>query len=231
MSAQRRRHLIDLAGRCRVPVLEDDAYGLLNYGSPPPPPLASMDRAGIVIYLSTLSKMLCPGLRLGWMAVPPEFSRLVSGAKQLTDLHTNNLLQRAVDLYIRKGLLQQHLEEVKPAYTIKRDTMIKTLEEYAPPGVSWNRPQGGFYIWASLPGNLSSVQLLQEAVKKRVSFVAGPAFHPNGEGSNMLRLNFTYAPAGAVKHGIKTLCVVIKELLERDSRAEAVFRKEYIPIV
>ncbi|KJS67278.1 MAG: hypothetical protein JL50_07815 [Peptococcaceae bacterium BICA1-7] len=231
MSIERRRHLIDLACRYRVPVLEDDAYGLLNYGSPTPPPLASMDKSGIVIYLCTLSKILCPGLRLGWMAVPPEFARIVSAAKQLTDLHTNNLLQRAIDLYLRKGLLQQHLEGVKQTYILKRDTMLKTFEEYAPGGVSWNRPEGGFYIWASLPGAMSSVNLLQEAVKKKVSFVAGPVFYPNGEGANMLRLNFTHAPAGAIKHGIKTLCVVIRELQERNSRAGTVSRREFIPIV
>lgn len=231
MSDQRRRHLIDLAAKYRVPVLEDDAYGLLDYGISPPPALASMDKAGTVIYLGTMSKILCPGIRLGWMAVPPEFARLASAAKQLTDLHTNNILQRVVDLYLRKGLLQQHLAEVKPKYIIKRDTMINTLEEYAPAGVSWNRPEGGFYIWASLPENLSAVHLLQEAVKKRVSFVAGPVFYPNREGSNMLRLNFTHAPAGAIKHGIKTLCAAIREMQERAGRADEELRREFIPIV
>ncbi|MFZ5643776.1 MAG: PLP-dependent aminotransferase family protein [Bacillota bacterium] len=231
MSVPRRKQLVDLATRHHIPILEDDAYGLMYYGSPPPPPLASMDTSGVVIYLSTLSKILCPGLRLGWMAVPPDLARLVSAAKQLSDLHTNNLMQRMTDLYIRRGLFEKHLAKVKKNYIIKRDTMLGALDEFAPRGVSWNRPDGGFYIWASLPEGLSAVGLLQEAVKRKVSFVAGPVFFPNGEGANKLRLNFTYAQPGSIREGIKTLCGVIRDM-QAGSRDKGIYPgRELIPIV
>lgn len=231
MSLSRRKTLLELAARHQVPVLEDDAYSLLHFGSPPPPPLASMDRTGTVIYLSTTSKMLCPGLRLGWMAVPPDLARLVAAAKQLSDLHNNNLIQRMVDLYIRRGLLEKHLELVRDKYSAKRDVMISALEKYAPGGMSWTRPGGGFYVWVSLPGHLSATRLLQEAVEKKVSFVAGPAFYCTARGGDRFRLNYTYAPPELIRQGIKTLCRVIREAGARTGEAGISPNREIIPLV
>ncbi|MFZ5647447.1 MAG: PLP-dependent aminotransferase family protein [Bacillota bacterium] len=212
MSTGRRRRLLELAARYQVPILEDDAYGYLHYGSPPPPPLKSMDGSGLVVYLGSMSKILSCGIRLGWMAVPPDLARLVTAAKQLTDLHTNNLSQRVADIYIRRGLLEKHIFRVREQNRIKRDTMLHALEEFAPGGLSWHRPDGGLYVWASLPGSLSAVRLLQEAVERKVSFVAGPVFYSNGEGQNKIRLNFTYAAPEMIRKGIKILCGTIKDL-------------------
>lgn len=231
MSLSRRKTLLELAGRYQVPVLEDDAYGLLYFDRPPAPPLASMDRSGTVIYLSTMSKLLCPGLRLGWMAVPPDLVRLVAAAKQLADLHSNNLVQRMVDIYYRRGLLEEHLARVRERYAAGRDAMIGALTQYAPQGMSWNSPGGGFYVWASLPGNLSATRLLQEAVERKVSFVAGPAFYCSGRGGNRIRLNFTYAPPDLIHQGIRILCRVIKDGMGRAGEVRSATDKEVLPLV
>lgn len=231
MSEPRRQRLLELAGRYQVPVLEDDAYGLVYFESNSPPPLAAMDNYGIVIYLSTMSKILCPGLRLGWMAVPPDLVKLVSAAKQLMDLHNNNLTQRMVDIFIRRGLLEKHLVSVREKYMEKRDTMLKALERYAPEGMRWNTPGGGFYIWASLPQNISAIRLLQEAVERKVSFVAGPSFYCNSDGRNKIRLNYTYAGQDSIHEGIKILCGVIREQMTRIGSQPLTASKELIPIV
>lgn len=231
MSLSRRKHLLELANRYQVPVLEDDAYGLLYYEKPPLPPLAAMDRTGTVIYINTLSKTLCPGLRLGWMAVPPDLVKLVAAAKQLVDLHSNNLVQRMVDIYYRKGLLEKHWVRVRGKYAIRRDAMLHALEQYAPEGMSWNRPGGGFYVWASLPENISAIRLLQEAVEKKVSFVAGPAFYCSGEGRNKIRLNFTYETPESIGQGIKILCKVIRDLTVKVSGVRSTAKQEIMPLV
>jgi len=230
MSMPRRKRLLELAARYQVPVLEDDVYGFLNYGSAPPPPLAAMDRWGTVIYLNSMSKIMCCGIRLGWMAVPPDLVRLLSAAKQLTDLHTNNLIQRAADLYCRRGLLEKHLAGIRELNKIKRDAMLDSLDEYSPEGFSWHCPDGGFYVWATLPENVSAVKLLQEAVERKVSFVAGQVFYSSGEGHNKIRLNFTYAAPDMIRQGIKILCATIRELQSRD-RSRRPSGREAIPIV
>ncbi|MCL4440390.1 MAG: PLP-dependent aminotransferase family protein, partial [Firmicutes bacterium] len=231
MSADRRKRLLELASRYQVPVLEDDAYGNLHYGSPPPPPLKSMDRSGLVVYLSSMSKILSCGLRLGWMAVPPDLARLVTAAKQLTDLHTNNLSQRVADLFIRRGLLEKHMALMRERNMLKRDTMLKALEEFAPGGLSWHSPEGGFYVWATLPGSLSAFRLLQEAVDRKVSFVAGPVFYPTGGGQNKIRLNFTYASPEMIRKGIRILCGAVRDLQAREKETNTPPGREMILIV
>ncbi|MCL6478428.1 MAG: PLP-dependent aminotransferase family protein [Peptococcaceae bacterium] len=231
MSMSRRKALLELAVRHQVPLLEDDAYGLLYFDHPPAPPLASMDKTGTVIYLGTMSKLVSPGLRLGWMAAPPDLVRLVTAAKQLTDLHSNNLVQRMVDLYCRRGLLEKHLVRVRERYRAGRDAMIGALSRFAPQEMSWNNPAGGFYVWVSLPGNLSATKLLQEAVEKKVSFVAGPAFYCNGRGDNRIRLNYTYASPDLIQQGIKILCRVIRDAMGRAGEARNTAGREILPLV
>ncbi len=230
MSMARRQRLLELASKYHVPVVEDDAYGLISFEGASPPTLASMDRSGLVIYLSTISKVLCPGLRVGWMVAPADLSVLASAAKQLSDLHSNNLAQRMVDLYYRKGLFDQRLPRVKEVYRSKRDTMLAALEQYAPRKMSWNIPGGGLYVWATLPEKVSSMRLLQEAVKRKVSFVAGHAFYCSGGGSNKIRLNFTYPPVELINQGIKTLCALIKEMVAESGEKNTAAR-DIMPIV
>ncbi len=214
MSMERRQRLLEIAGKHHIPIIEDDAYGLLNYGESETPALKSLDKHGNVVYVSSMSKMLCPGLRLGWMATPPSLTPFVAAGKQLTNLHTNNVLQRMVDLFYREGHLQDHIIRSRRYYSDKLHLMLAALEKHAPRGLQWNKPTGGFYIWATLPENLSAIQVLQEAVKNKVSFVAGPVFYHNSDGHNKIRLNFSYTKPELINEGIKTLCYIIKNSLK-----------------
>lgn len=231
MSAARRKALLALAGRYHVPILEDDPYGMIYYGERPDPPLACDDRTGTVIYLSTASKVLCSGLRLGWMVAPPDLVRLVTAAKQMVDLHNNNLVQRMVDVYLRRGLLAGHLERVRGQYKAKRDAMIAALEKHAPRGVSWTSPGGGFYVWVTLPDNVFATKLLREAVERKVSFVAGPAFFCNGRGENRLRLNFTFSSPEMIQQGVKTICRLIRDAGARGGDRKVYSGEEILPVV
>ncbi|HEX3030990.1 MAG TPA: PLP-dependent aminotransferase family protein [Bacillota bacterium] len=210
MSLERRQRLLKLAGKYHVPILEDDAYGYLSYGSSTVPTLKSMDNTGIVIYLSTMSKILCPGLRLGWMVTPVGLTQYVVAGKQLTNLHSNNVTQRLVDLFYRKGYLQDQVLKSRDCYRNKLNLMLKALKQYAPEGMSWCEPEGGFYIWVSLPENLSAIQVLQEAINNNVAIVAGPVFFHCNEGHNHIRLNFSYIKPEQIDEGIRILCRVIK---------------------
>lgn len=231
MSMSRRKHLVELANRYQVPVVEEDPYGLLHFGNPPAPPLASMDKTGTVIYLNSMSKILCSGLRLGWMTAPPDLVKLVSAAKQLVDLHNNNLIQHVVDIYCRRGFLERHLRMIREKYMMKRDAMLDALERYAPEGMSWNRPEGGYYIWVTLPGNLSATRLLQEAAERKVFFVVGPVFYHSAEGRNKMRLNFTYASPDLVYRGTKILCQTVRDLHAKVSELKSAVSQEMVPIV
>lgn len=231
MSMVRRRRLLELASRYQVPIVEDDPYGLLNYGAPGLPPLKALDTAGIVIYLGTMSKILSPGIRVGWMAAPDGLINLVIAAKQLIDLHNNNLVQRMVDLFYRRGLLDRHLTAIKNNYRLKRDAMLGALGEYAPEGMSWNHPEGGFFVWATLPPNVPALRLLQEAITNKITFVAGPAFYSSIEGQNKLRLNFTFSSPDSIRQGIQTLCRLTAELSARFSGLERATAQDCRPIV
>lgn len=231
MSLARRKHLLDLANRYQVPILEDDAYGLLHFEKPALPALKSMDTTGIVIYLSTMSKILCPGLRIGWVAAPQGLVKLIAAAKQLTDLHNNNLLQRMIDIFYRRGLLEKHLDVVREKYLVKRNVMLYALEQFAPREITWTKPDGGLYIWVSLPENLSAVKLLEEGLAQNISFVAGPAFYSSEGGQNKLRLNFTYSSPEMIQQGIKTLCKIINNFQINLKGTERSTFQETIPIV
>ncbi|NPV93060.1 MAG: PLP-dependent aminotransferase family protein [Firmicutes bacterium] len=218
LELERRKTLLDLAYRYQVPILEDDPYGELYYEGRGPRPLKSMDQSGYVIYLSTISKMLFPGLRVGWMAAPRPVVQQFAMVKQLIDLHTNNLAQMSVDMFLRQGRLWPHLDRLRSEYAKHRDTMLRALERHAPPGVEWNRPEGGFYIWCRLPSSLNSNKLLIRASDRGVSFVPGEPFFSGGMGRNCLRLNFTYPSRESIEQGIAVLMEVIREArLEADA--------------
>jgi len=222
---------LQIANRNHVPILEDDPYGLICFDNQPIPALKALDTTESVIYLSTFSKVIANGIRLGWMVVPPELTRIVSAAKQINDLHSSNLIQRMMDVYCRKGFFEQQIVDIRAKYKLKRDTMLKALEKYAPEGMSWNTPQGGFFVWATLPEELSAIKVLEEAVNNKVSFVAGPVFYINENGSRKIRLNYSYASLEDINRGIKILCNLIEGMKKKFAKNRKVFEKEYLPIV
>ena len=209
----RRKHLVELASKHNVIILEDDAYGDLCYEGHPVPMLKSMDNDGYVIYLSTFSKNIYSGLRLGWMAAHKKMVKEFASAKQLMDLHSNSLSQWIVERFIESGSLESHLIETCSEYRNRRDLMHQALSKYAPKDLIWNIPTGGYYLWCRLPDGVSASKLVSKAGDYKVSFVPGSPFFASGQGDDYIRLNFTFAPVNDIDKGIKRLCTAMNELL------------------
>jgi 2-aminoadipate transaminase len=222
ISLERRKKIVELADRYGVPIIEDDPYGQLRFEGNHIPPIVVLDNqtrtknrcyAGNVIYLSTFSKILAPGLRLAWVIAPPEVIRKLVQAKQGADLHTATFNQVVAYEVGRGGFIDQHVLTIRKVYRERRDVMLEALEEHMPPGVRWTHPQGGLFLWATLPEGMSSADLLLKAVEQKVAFVPGASFHPCGGGENTLRLNFSYSSPGLINEGISRLGMVVKKVI------------------
>ncbi|WP_297497899.1 PLP-dependent aminotransferase family protein [Thermococcus sp.] len=211
MSLERRKKLIELAREYEFIIVEDNPYSELRYSGEPIPPIKHFDDEGRVIYLGTFSKILAPGLRLGWISAHPHFIRKMEIAKQSIDLCTNTLGQAIAWKYVEDGHLDKHIPEIIEFYKPRRDAMLKALEEFMPEGVEWTRPDGGMFVWVTLPGGIDSKLMLEKAVSKGVAYVPGEAFFAHREVKNTLRLNFTYVPEEKIREGIKRLAEVIEE--------------------
>ena len=236
--AEGRRHeLVMLADRYGIPIIEDDPYGQLRYEGEHLTPLIVLDRQnmrrdngysmGNVIYLSTFSKTLAPGLRLGWIVAPPEVITKLVQLKQGADLHTSTFTQIVAYEVARDNFLDEHIKLIRRVYGERRDVMLQALEENFPPEVTWTRPQGGLFLWVSLPAGMDCHQLFEAALKENVAFVPGDSFYAaNGyadEGRRHLRLNFSNAKPEQIREGIRRLSVAIKNQLAR-LRPETVVR-------
>ena len=230
MSMRRRRELLSLAARYRVPILEDDAYGELSYDHEPLPTLKSMDRDGHVIYLSTFSKAVYSGLRIGWMIGHAKLIKRVVSVKQTADLHSSSLSQYLLEPFLDRGFAH-HIEKMRVEYREKRDLMCDALERYAPDGVAWNRPVGGYYIWAVLPPGADVALLLRKSAEQGVAFVPGYAFYHDGRATETIRLNFTGASVTEIPEGIRRLCVALRETLDESLPPAAGDNFEVRPIV
>jgi DNA-binding transcriptional MocR family regulator len=220
MAPKRRLQLLELARRHRLPIVEDDPYGELYYTSPAPSPLLALDQNGYVIYLSTFSKILFPGLRLGWVAAPRPVVERLSQIKQLADLHCSTLIQGVAHEFCQRGALDEHLDRVRDPYRQRRDAMLAALAEVAPTGLEWDDPQGGFNLWCRLPSGLKARQLMAEAARQRVAIVPGEVFYPDGGGQEEMRLNFSCLPIAQIEEGIQRLGLALTALLKKRKRAE-----------
>lgn len=221
LSLERRRRLVALASRHGIPIVEDDPYGQLRYEGHHLPSLVKVDaeyhgcahgeRAfrGGVLYLGTLSKTLAPGLRLGWVVAPVEVIQRLVRLKQGTDLHTSTFVQMLAYEVARGGFLDRHVRVIRKVYGDRRDAMLRALKIHFPPGVRWTHPQGGLFLWVTLPPGLDSAELLEEALKEKVAFVPGAPFFPCGGGANTLRLNFSYCNPQKIEEGIRRLGAVL----------------------
>jgi 2-aminoadipate transaminase len=227
--AEGRRHeLVLLAERFGIPIIEDDPYGQLRYEGEHLTPLVALDREnlrrrdrgysiGNVIYLSTFSKTLSPGLRLGWIVAPPEVIVKLVQLKQGADLHTSTFVQMVAHEVAKDDFLNEHIKVIRRVYGERRDVMLQALEEYFPPEVSWTRPLGGLFLWVTLPMGMDSHRLFESALKENVAFVPGDSFYSgNGfasEGLRHFRLNFSNAEPEKIREGIRRLSVAIKNQL------------------
>ncbi|HMM42470.1 MAG TPA: PLP-dependent aminotransferase family protein, partial [Thermomicrobiales bacterium] len=221
LSMGRRLRLLDLAARYQIPVVEDDPYGALRYDGRTLPTLAAIDQAegrANVIYLSTVSKMLFPGFRIGWVSAPKPVAERLTLMKQLVDLDTNALAQRAVWAFFSRGLLDQHLARVNAAYPKRRDRMLAALEEFCGDLVTANRPEGGIYLWCRLAEGIRVRDLLPEAAHEGVVFAPGESFHvdaASGRGRYDMRLNFTLPAEAEIDEGIRRLSAAVHRLADR----------------
>ncbi|MGQ9553780.1 MAG: MocR-like pyridoxine biosynthesis transcription factor PdxR [Anaerolineae bacterium] len=212
LSGERRKRLLSLAQRYQVPILEDDLYGDFSYGASPPAPIRALDANGYVLYLGSLSPLLGSGLRLGWLLVPPAVTEPLLALRQAMDLHPNNFVQAVVRELIADGSLEAHLEWVRRVYARRRDAIVSALQQHMPAEVRWHNPEGGFFIWCSLPEPLTGRQLLEEAAATGVVFVPGELFFPNGNGERFLRLNFAHLPEEDVEEGVRRLASALRRL-------------------
>ena len=206
LDGQRRRRLISLAGRFDVPVLEDDYVGDIRYEGHAQPTLKSLDPDGRVIYMSTFSKMLIPGLRVGFVVADgPVYGHLLR-SKRCHDLATCNLIQRALKDYVSVGRYAAHLQRSCTLYRRRRDAMLAALERHMPDGSSWVRPKGGLFVWARLPEGMQASELLPKACGEGMIFAPGGNFHLDpAEGEGCMRLNFASNSAEVIEEGIRRL--------------------------
>jgi 2-aminoadipate transaminase len=212
MAVERRRELLECSQAYDLPLVEDDPYSELRYDGDPVPALRALPGGEDVIHVGTFSKVLSPGLRLGWAVAPrPVLERMVL-AKQGADLHTDSLAQRAALRFCRDNDLDAHVLELCAAYRQRRDAMLAALGEQMPAGTTWTRPEGGMFTWATLPEGIDAGALLAEAVVRRVAFVPGSAFHADGGGAGTLRLNFTNCPPDVIREGVGRLAAALSSL-------------------
>ncbi len=223
LNLERRKKVIELADKYGVPIVEDDPYGQLRYEGEHLPSIVHLDSefrghdggcySGNVIYLSTFSKLLAPGLRLAWMIAPEKVIRKFVLTKQAADLHTASFNQYVAYEVGKGGFLDEHVKVIRAVYKERRDVMLEMMEEMFPPEVHWTRPAGGMFLWGIMPENLDAAEVLKVALERKVAFVPGGAFHANGGGLNTMRLNFSYSRPEVIREGITRLGVTLKEAL------------------
>jgi 2-aminoadipate transaminase len=218
LAPARRRKLIELAARYQMLIVEDDPYGELAYDGPRTTPLAAIDaelhgELRHVIYLSTLSKQLSPGMRVGWVAAPPALIGRMAHAKQGMDLHSSSMAQAVAYEACRDGLLERHIPLIRSVYRARRDAMCAALEAHMPPQVKWNKPTGGMFVWLTLPAQIDTTSLLHTSLEHYVAFVPGTTFFANGGGQNTMRLNFSHPTSERITEGVKRLAAAIREAL------------------
>ncbi len=211
MSLERRKRLIELAREYDFLIVEDSPYSELRYSGEPIPPIKHFDDEGRVLYLGTFSKIFAPGFRLGWIAAHPHFIRKIEIAKQAVDLCANPFGQVIAWKYVADGHLDRHIPKVIEFYRPRRDAMLEALEEYMPEGVKWTKPDGGMFIWVTLPEGIDTKLMAEKAIRKGVAYVPGEAFFAHRDVKNTMRLNFTYVPEDKIRDGVKRLAEVIEE--------------------
>ena len=227
LSLARRRRLVELANHYGAPIVEDDPYGQLRFEGDHLPPLVQIDAewhgcakgddfTGDVLYLSTLSKTLAPGLRIAWVVAPESVITRLVQMKQGADLHSSTFCQMVAYEVAKDGFLDRHVRTIRELYRERRDAMLDALGRHLPPEAGWTKPQGGLFLWLTLPEGFDSAHLLKEALgQEREAFVPGASFFPRGGGERTCRLNFSYVGPDRIDEGIRRLGSVIKRNLVR----------------
>lgn len=212
LSVERRQELVETCARLGVPLIEDDPYGSLSYRGAPSPKMVTMNPDG-VIYMGSFSKVLTPGIRLGYVCAPLPLVRRLELAKQAADLHTAQLTQMVVHEVVKDGFLDQHIPTIRQLYGEQCQVMLDAMQEHFPAGVSWTKPEGGMFIWVTLPQQIDAMKLLEQSLAARVAFVPGAPFYANDPATNTLRLSFVTVPPERIREGIAVLGKLIAGML------------------
>jgi len=213
MSEKRRKKIIDIANDYDLVIVEDDPYGKLAYDIDHIKPIKAYDDEGRVIYMSTFSKILAPGFRLAWTVASDELTRKMVICKQALDLCTNTFTQFIANEFLRQGSLDLHIMKICQMYRPKRDIMVKSIQSYFPEGYTCNKPKGGMFTWVTFPEGIATETMFLDAIKHKVAYVHGKAFHVDGGGARSLRLNFSYSSDEKIEEGIKRLGKVVEDRL------------------
>jgi 2-aminoadipate transaminase len=214
LSFERRLRLVELARRHEVLIAEDNPYGLLRYEGKQLPPLYQLEGGDYVIYVGTLSKILSPGIRLGWAVAPPPVMEKIVLGKQVSDLCTSTLTQYFVREYFEEGHWQDYVRSLCDLYSARRDAMLDALQRHFPPQAQWTHPQGGLFVWATLPDYIDTTDLLAKALRENVAFVPGQAAYVDGRGGSSMRLNFSASSEEQIDEGVRRIGQVIWEQVE-----------------
>ena len=214
MSESRRKQLVDIASEYDLIIIEDDPYEKLNYDADHIKPIKTFDDEGHVIFMSTFSKILSPGFRLAWTIASDELTRKLEICKQALDLCTNTFTQFIVSEFMRRGSMDLHIMKINEMYKPKRDLMMDAMEKYFPEGYVCNKPKGGMFAWVTLPEGIDTEIMFLDAIKNKVAYVHGKAFHVDGGGGRSMRLNFSYSSNDQIVEGMKRLASVIERKLE-----------------
>lgn len=211
---ERRLEIIRIAERHNLLIVEDSPYRDIRFNGEPQPLMYGLDNSGLVITLHTFSKTFAPGFRIAWVLAHPDIIDKIVTAKQAADLCSPVILQKVAARYIEKGLLDVNLVKIIDLYRERRDFMIKCLTEFMPEDIKWTKPDGGLFLFVTLPPSIDAARLLERAIKKNVAFVCGSVFFCNNEGHNTMRINFSYSNAKDTHEGVRRLAEAVREEMQ-----------------
>ena len=225
MAAERRRELLQIAREYDLIIIEDNPYGMLRFEGEPLPSLSAIEKeeeSGVdrVVYLGTFSKIFAPGVRLGWVHAQPGILHKINVGKQGADLCSSNLSQMMISSYFQHADWRGYVKRITGVYRERRNAMLDALAEFMPKEVHWTHPEGGLFVWATMPSYLDATNMLPRAISRNVAYVPGEGFYAGGEGKNCMRLNFSFVEPERIRRGIELLAEVIRDHMELRSDLE-----------
>ena len=214
-SLERRHKFMEVVNKYNLPVLEDNPYGELRFEGESLPSIKSFDEAGNILCTGSFSKIFCPGFRIGWIAGDKEIIRKYVLVKQGTDLQCNTIAQMTIAEYLKRYDIDKHIAKIVEVYRKRRNVAIESIERYFPDTIKFTRPEGGLFTWIELPEGISARDVLVRSLEKKIAFVPGGSFYPNGNKENTLRINYSNMPEDKIEKGLKTLGEVVKEYISQ----------------
>jgi len=210
LSEEKRRRAASLAATYGVPLLEDDPYSPLRFEGRTVPPIKAFDTAGMVLYIGSFSKLIAPGIRLGWIVSPAELATPLTVLRESIDLESSTLMQRAVAMFLSEGRLEPHLARLTAANRLRRDALTAALKEHLGDIAAWTRPEGGLFVWVTLPQDIDTLECFEAALKRKVAYIPGAAFDVAGGSHNTLRLNFSNVSPERIAIAVERLAQALK---------------------